>query len=633
MALSRIVRACAALVLATAASVLPGVSASAAPSPIAPAAHAARLAPAATAAVAAEHAATADVDDFSYASWDAVYDLSLVDGRARLHVTETLVARFPEFDQNRGIVRGLATSYENARIDTRVLSVTDGEGHDVPYETDEEDGLLLVLTGDDDFVRGLTTYVIEYEMDDVVLATSPKDPSTPAVDEFYWNLLPLDSTQPIERFDAEIRVDDAFADRLTGSTRCYQGPAGSTTACTLHGPQPADGGATFQVSAAGLPAGDGVTVAIGFESGTVLQPSARTPDPVADVGPLVAAIGAVAVSVASWLAVGGFVRRRRRATGIVIAQYDVPDSLPPLVAAAIIPKAKDVIPAEIVHLAVRGLLRIEEGDDPEQPRLRRLPGVPAPDELDAAALDALFEGADADGIVDLPSASETFAARMSTLTAAGATAAAERGFTDKARSRAAIILQWCAIVIALAGLGVGIWAVATGRLAAIPALVAAAFGVVLVGIAAFYSFSKHTVLTPEGARTLEYLEGVREFIRVAEEDRLRMLQSYRGAERREIDGAEVIHLYERLLPYAMLFGMEDEWGDVLERAYTREQHGASWIGDPTSLALRAPLAAFMSSSQSAATYTAPTTGSSSSGGSFGGGFSGGGGGGGFSGGR
>lgn len=637
MALSRIARASAALVLAAGAIVLPVASASAAPALTSARSDRAAVAPAAAAATGtagtAARTVAADVDDFSYASWDATYDLSLVDGRARLHVTETLVARFPEFDQNRGIVRGLATSYENARIDTRVLSVTDGEGRDVPFETDDEDGLLLVLTGDDQYARGLTTYVIEYEMSDVVLATSPRDSATPAVDEFYWNLLPLDSTQPIERFDAEVHVDAALAARLTGSTRCYQGPAGSTTACTLDGPDPTGDGATFRTSAADLAAGDGVTVAIGFEAGTVQQPPARTPDPVADVGPLIAAIGAVGVAVAGWLAVAGFTRRRRRATGIVVAQYDVPDTLPPLVAAAVIPKAQDVIPAEIVHLAVRGALRIEEGDSPEQPRLRRLPAGSAPDELDAAALDALFHGADAEGVVDLPTASESFAARMSALTTAGSTAAATRGLTERARSRGAVVVQWCAIAIALAGLGVGIWAVASGRLAAIPALVAAAFAVVLVGIAAFYSFSKHTVLTPEGARTLEYLQGVREFIRVAEEDRLRMLQSYTGAERREVDGAEVIHVYERLLPYAMLFGMEDEWGEVLERAYTREQRGAAWIGDPTSLALRVQLAAFMSSSQSAATYTAPTTGSSSSGGSFGGGFSGGGGGGGFSGGR
>ncbi|MBP0656699.1 hypothetical protein J8J20_22755, partial [Mycobacterium tuberculosis] len=72
----------------------------------------------------------------------------------------------------------------------------------------------------------------------------------------------------------------------------------------------------------------------------------------------------------------------------------------------------------------------------------------------------------------------------------------------------------------------------------------------------------------------------------------------------------------------------------LEKAYTTAQRGASWIGDPTSFALRAQLATFVASSHSAATYSAASSGTSSSaGGSFGGGFSGGGGGGGFSGGR
>jgi len=42
-----------------------------------------------------------DTNDFSYASWDALYEIGLDDeGRSRMHVTETLVARFPETDQN-----------------------------------------------------------------------------------------------------------------------------------------------------------------------------------------------------------------------------------------------------------------------------------------------------------------------------------------------------------------------------------------------------------------------------------------------------------------------------------------------------------------------------------------------------
>lgn len=578
-----------------------------------------------------------DVGDFSYASWDAVYQVGLDDeGRARTHVTETLVARFPETDQNLGIVRGLLTSYEGASTETRVLSVTDEDGQEVPYETDEEDGLLYVLTGDDDnYVHGLTTYVIEYEMRDTVLATKPAaGSSTPSVDEFYWNLLPLDSTQSIERFRTDIVLDPELTAALTGSTRCYEGATRSTDECDLQGPSTDGDAATFHVESGERAAGDGVTVAIGFEAGTVTQPLARTPDPVGDVAPFVAAAGAALLSVGSWFAVRAFARRRRVATGIVVAQYDVPDSLPPLIAATVITGAKDVIPAEIVHLAVRGTLRIEEGAEAEEPRLRRIPDAEAPDELDVQALEALFLDADAAGVVDLPSADEAFAARMTALQQSGTTAAASRGFTERVRSRGAMILQWCAIGVALIGLGLGIWAATSGRLSAIPALVVMSFVAFLVFLSSVYAFSKHTVLTAEGARVSEYLQGVKEFIRVADADRLRMLQSYSGAERRQDGTADVIHVYERLLPYAILFGMEDEWGDVLERAYANAQRGASWIGDPTSFALRMQLASFMASSQSAATYTAPSAGTSSSaGGSFGGGFSGGGGGGGFSGGR
>lgn len=599
-----------------------GLTAAALLVPTTPAAAAAGPAPAAGASTAIR----ADVDDFSYASWDARYEVGLDDdGRSHMHVTESLTARFPEVDQNKGIVRGLPTSYENAWLDVRVLSVTDETGADVPYETEQEDGLLLVLTGDDDYVRGLTTYVIEYEMRDVILAADS------GVDEFYWDLLPLDSTQPVEDFRAEIVFDETMTDRLTGNARCYTGYQGSTNECDLVA---SPDGAQFAVEAKELSPGEGITVAVGFDPGTAVQPSARQPDPVTDTVPAIAALGGLGLSVGSWIAVSAFKKKRRTSSGIIVAQYDVPDSLPPLLAAGIVPGAKDPIPAEIIHLAVRGLLRIEEGTDVEQPRLRRLPGGRIPDELDAQALDALFVGADAAGVAEVPSSSEDFAARMKTLSQSGIEAAVSRGLTTKARSRVAMILQWCAIGVVLAGFALGLWGIIGGRVTAIPAFVAIAFGVFLVLLSSFYGFSKHTVLTAEGARQYEYLMGVREFIRVAEADRLRMLQSYTGAERRQDGSANVIVVYERLLPYAMLFGMENEWGAILEQVYAYEQRGASWIGDPSAPFVRGQLVAFAATSHASATYAAPSASSSSSaGGSFGGGFSGGGGGGGFSGGR
>lgn len=577
-----------------------------------------------TIATSTDTALRADVDDFSYAAWDARYEVGLdADGRARLHVTESVTARFPDVDQNKGIVRGLPTTYEDAWLETRVLSLTDENGGTVPFETDEDDGLLYVLTGDDDYVQGLETYVIEYEMRDVIL------PADTGVDEFYWDLLPLDSTQPIESFRADIALDETLADHLTGDARCYIGVSGSTDECAL-----SNDGSTFSVEASDLSAGEGVTVAIGLDQGTATQPSARLPNPVTDTVPAVAAVGALGISVAGWFAVSAFTRSRRRSTGVIVAQYDVPDDLPPLLAAPLVPKADDAVPAEIVHLAVRGALRIEEGSEGMQPRLRRIHGTRGADPLDAEALDALFADADSDGVAELPATSESFAARMKALAQSGTDAAASRGLTTTARSRTAMLLQWFAIAVALIGFGLGLWGIISGRVTALPGFIAICFGAFLVLLSSLYSFARHTVLTPEGARQHEYLMGVKEFIRVAEADRLQMLQSYSGAERRQDGSANVIVVYERLLPYAMLFGMEDEWGTVLERAYSHEQHGASWIGDPSTPFVRAQLAAFAVSSHAAATYSAPSASSSSSaGGSFGGGFSGGGGGGGFSGGR
>ncbi|QTV80173.1 DUF2207 domain-containing protein [Microbacterium sp. NIBRBAC000506063] len=152
-------------------------------------------------------AASANVDAFSYASWSSEYVVTVDDdGRSHVRVTETLVARFPEVDQNRGIVRGLEERYLGASLHTTVESVTDENGAPVPYETRSEDGTLYLLLGDDRYQYGLTTYVIEYTMRDVIIRATES-----GNDEFYWNLLPPRSTQPIERFDAAITLSPSSA--------------------------------------------------------------------------------------------------------------------------------------------------------------------------------------------------------------------------------------------------------------------------------------------------------------------------------------------------------------------------------------------------------------------------------------
>lgn len=579
----------------------------------------------AAAASAAEPAA--DVNDFDFSSWDATFDVGVDDeGRATLHAVETRVAEFPDSDQNRGIVAGFPERYQGAVLDTTIVSVRDEDGEDVPYETEEDDGVLYVLTGTDDYVHGATTYVIEYEMRDVVLAATGTE-----VDEFYWDLLPLDSTQDIRSFHAEVRFDESLAPRLTGDAACYQGREGSTETCTL-----TRSGDAFTVSAQDLAAGEGVTVAIALDPGTVTQPPARLPNAATDVLPYALGGGAALLGAGGWVATGAMIRRRRRGTGIVVAQYDVPDSMPPLLASAIVPGSKNPLTAQIVHLAVRGMLRLEDvpetGQKKRRPMLRRL-DARIPDPLDEKSLKALFGNDAPDAALKMPKNSKAFAGRIQTLLKSAPREAEHRGLTTKARSAAARILQTIAMLAFAGMLALLVWSLATGRDSAAPLLLVTILCGVFLLIASFVAFGPHTVLTREGALQLEYLEGVREFIRVAEADRLRMLQSYSGAERRSDGGVDVIHVYERLLPYAILFGQEREWGTVLEQAYAQAHHDPTWI-DGTSYGVAARILLFTSATRASSTYSSPSSGSSSSfGGSSGGGFSGGGGGGGFSGGR
>jgi len=105
-------------------------------------------------------------------------------------------------------------------------------------------------------------------------------------------------------------------------------------------------------------------------------------------------------------------------------------------------------------------------------------------------------------------------------------------------------------------------------------------------------------------------------------------------------GADVVNLYERLLPYAVLFGMEREWVRVIRAAAGTEPATRLALFDAvTSHSLSdasssiGRLAATPVSRPGSSSSSSSGSSWSSSGGSSGGGFSGGGGGGGGFGGR
>ena len=131
------------------------------------------------------------------------------------------------------------------------------------------------------------------------------------------------------------------------------------------------------------------------------------------------------------------------------------------------------------------------------------------------------------------------------------------------------------------------------------------------------------------------------YLDLAEKDRLQMLQSATGADRVDVgDNLQLVKLYEKLLPWAVLWGVETSWMKELAVHVDALDEKPDWFVGTNGF----EVSAFTSALGGFRTTLTPppstsssgwrgSSGGSFSGGSHGGGFSGGGGGGGGGGGR
>ncbi|MFF7681947.1 DUF2207 domain-containing protein [Microbacterium sp. NPDC007973] len=582
--------------------------------------------------------ARADVGDFTFDSFSADMTLSRADdGHAELAVTETLVARFPGEDQNRGIIRSLPDDYDGVPLHTRVVSVTDASGAPIPYDVETDRREVRVLTGDDSFVRGVQTYVISYTQRDAIRSFADTN-----ADEFYRDINGTQWEQPFGSVSARLRVDPALTDAaLDGAAACYVGAQGSSQTCTLD--RTTDGGGlVFDAGAEGLAPGENVTIAVGFARGTFVPGEVvRTPleQFSVDAAPLLAgsSLGAVGVG-AVGVAAAVMARRRGRdaeGRGIIVAEYDPPAGVDVLQGAELVARRGTGIPAAIVDTAVAGHLRIVDDGDARSLSLE-LVTTEGADALHGAVLEAVFGAHARPGArVSLGPDRQDIAKALQRLPLAAASELRARGWSEKQRlgrslavtgvAVAAFVVAVLALILAAMGTTPAWW-----QIAAIPVTV-------VLGILSFTLLRYRDRITDAGAPARDHLRGLREYLQLAEADRLRVLQSPEGAERRRIDAddaRQVLHLYERLLPWAVVWGVEKEWSEALDTRVRESGDDLHWYrggGGFSSAALMSTMGTLRTASTP---VTTTTSGSGSfSGGSFGGGFSGGGSGGGGGGGR
>jgi len=72
-------------------------------------------------------------------------------------------------------------------------------------------------------------------------------------------------------------------------------------------------------------------------------------------------------------------------------------------------------------------------------------------------------------------------------------------------------------------------------------------------------------LTEKGLELQHYLKGLEKYIKMSEADRIKFMQSPENIGKINIDSQqEILKLYERLLPYAMIFNFEKKWAERIK---------------------------------------------------------------------
>lgn len=589
-----------------------------------PATAAAQVAPPASVA----SVAAAGVDDFSFSSMTADYTLTrAADGTSRLRVVETIVAQFPDADQNHGIRRQIPDSYNGQPLRPELISVTDGDGTPRPSEVEDQDGVFSVVSRSDEFLRGAQTFVLTYTLENVTWVFGDSGL------EFYWDVNGVDWGQSFGRVTARLHLDASLAASLTGRMSCYQGVQDAKESCASISstPDAAGGSAGTVITAVAddVQPHQTLTIAVGFADGTFVTFDSgylASPFGWGQLGAGLLAVGAGALGLRA--------RRRELADEpgrpTIIAEYDPPRIVDALESAVLLGQSSKAIPAEVLEQAVRGSIRILESDGRGWGKPKLIAELVDRSKADGDGmmlLDGLFPGGAPGAQYQFGKQDTRFSKVAQKILAAAETELTARGLRRAVPLRA----RWLPILLAVAGaglaLGLGFVAIAAYVQPVLPWTVigiSVAIAVVVIGVCS------RKPLTALGAETRDHLRGLEEFIRWAEADRIRMLQSPAGAERVAVDvndPRQKLDLYEKLLPYAVVFGQEKQWSAELAVLYTAVGASGPYWYYGSGAFDASSFSAGIGSLSSAAMSSSSTSGGSGGGGSAGGGGGGGGGGG------
>jgi len=572
-----------------------------------------------------------------------------------VEVTETLHVRFS--GEWQGIFRDLSLEHRTAegrdeRLKVELLGITDGTGGALEFEAWNEDALTrrfqVWIPGARDATR---TVVIRYLLSNVLRFFDEGSEVGP-LDELYWNVTGNGWEIPIEGSSARIVLPEGV---LPAQWAGYTGWAGSTGTDVEIA---VDGSTVIFETARALDPREGLTVAVGWAPGAVSRPPApsKLRRYLGQGWPVILPFLAFFWAFGRWKEEG-----RDPASRTVTVQYEPPEGLSPTEAGTLLDHKVQMhdITATLVDLAVRGYIHIEVRTA-EKRRAWAGPEyyfhLKKPREEwgslgshEERYLEALFRRTSyhADGrslvaswaLGDLPPEAADGAGEGPAFASVALSFLADRFYADLPGIQQAVYEQLIVkgyykrnpdevrVKWTIGGVFImvlGVIAPMVGMVEYPPTATPFILGgaLFLSGLIVLVLGRLMAARTPEGARAREWTLGFKEFLAKVEEDRFKRMITSPA-------------MFERFLPYAMAFKVEDRWAKAFDGMFSEPPRWYSGVGDG---AFRASsfthdlgrMSSRASSSMSSRPSSSGSSGSSGSGGGgSSGGGSGGGGGGGF----
>ncbi len=609
-------------------------------------------------------ASAANANLFTFKDYSADYYLEKAeDGTSRLRVVEQFTASFPSSNQNHGITRVIPYTNQDGKNltmksdDYLEINVWHNGKEVRPYKVEGGDGYFTVYIGDSsEYVHGEQVYTLEYEFRNVITEFSENGKNW---QELYWDTNGNDWTQTFKQVTATVHFEDTeIAQNYTDTAYCYVGRYGDSgqSRCKITA---TEDGVKFE--AKNLSSRENLTFNLEFKEGTFAIPK-QTYDYRLILGLIFLIFSGIAFTVVLVILAQQVADKRKYYKGLFVKP-----EYAPLKDLTVAEMTENYIGkgasgqrkvATMMELAVQGkidLIKLESSSShgkkktlwqiqiksldlsPEQVIILKI--IAGSDKPLSVGEKILITTRTADSTLIKLGTEYTTSTQEELRRQGYATSDAKKSKNGKLAAgknpcNTFIVVLSCWMIACVVGCGFVFADIPSYRqvLGGTPLTVLLIILFVAIFIGSIYFTGKISPLythTEKGLEASRYMDGLKLYVKMAEQDRIKFLQSVDGA---DVSHEGVVKLYEKLLPYAVVFKLEKSWLKEMSKYYEYDDvSNPSWyIGVGAFSAIDFASAITSASSYISTTTAHSTTSNSSSGfsGGGGGGFSGGGGGGG-----